>query len=225
MSITSPWSWSPPSYCNTAYVGSVTGSRAVAVTTTSSGVPGSRIESVTTLDIGTSHGWVEATGSRIVRHVLNRTQQPGPVARCPEGASGGLSAHLELSCTERSEPSAECETARVAVIRTRQAACAYSWISWRARYERRRGRTILCQVVGIINGWAPVPAQVPAFEWLIAALSAMAGQPRHPQAVDHAERKPTRYRILCERQRLGQALLGEKASGDQAEAELPQAVV
>jgi hypothetical protein len=41
-------------------VGSVTGSRAVAVTTTSSGVPGSRIASVTTLDIGASRGWVEA---------------------------------------------------------------------------------------------------------------------------------------------------------------------
>src|SRR5690242_15180018 len=57
-------------------VASVTGSRAVAVTTTSSGVPASRIESVTTLDIGASHGWVEAKDTRIVRHVLNPHNNP-----------------------------------------------------------------------------------------------------------------------------------------------------
>lgn len=28
------------------------------------------------------------------------------------------------------------------------------------------------QLVGIINGWPPFPARVPAFEWLIAALRA-----------------------------------------------------
>lgn len=28
------------------------------------------------------------------------------------------------------------------------------------------------QLTGIINGWPPFPAHVPAFEWLIAALRA-----------------------------------------------------
>jgi hypothetical protein len=38
----------------------------------------------------------------------------------------------------------------------------------------------------------------------------------------HGDGIPARYRILYERQRLGQILLGEKAGGDQARAELPQ---
>jgi hypothetical protein len=55
---------------------------------------------VTTLDIGASRGWVEAKGSRTVRHVLNRhNDRPGRLSCWPRGWLGPTQALDQGSVT------------------------------------------------------------------------------------------------------------------------------